>query len=122
MIEAEGVVFVCICVCSTITSLSSRMDKLEAELEVVKSARVQRTGSSRQRGEVTPRYGRRDRMTNNDHKRWSTESSASMTSYHEGHKSNGPFRWQMPFTVKCIGTFRCAARRLVDKVYVFVCE
>ena len=98
---------VCVClVCSSITALSSRMDKLESELEGVKSLRVQRSGSNLQRGEVTPRYSRRDKHTNNDHKRWSTESSASMTSYQEGHKTNGPFRWQMPFTVKCIGTFR----------------
>ena len=94
----------------TITALSSRMDKFETDLEGVKSVRVQRAGSNLQRGEGTPRYSRRERHTHNDgnHKRWSTESSASMASYHygmAGHRS-GPFQWQMPFTVKCIGTFR----------------
>ena len=51
-------------------------------------------------GEATPRYSRREKQENA--KRWSTESMSS--TYLESPR--GPFQWQMPFTVKCIGTFR----------------
>ncbi len=91
---------------STITSLTSRMDKLETDMEAYKSLRP-RNSSRRNNnnmdhggGEATPRYNRREKQENM--KRWSTESMSSM--YLESPR--GPFQWQMPFTVKCIGTFR----------------
>ena len=89
---------------STITSLTSRMDKLESDLEGYKSARLRHSNSRHNKdlGELTPKYNRRERPSINEAKRWSTESMASL--YSEPHR--GPFQWQMPFTVKCIGTFR----------------
>ena len=84
----------------TITSLTSRMDKLETDLESYKAIRLH--SSSRRnmdRSDATPRYNRK---STSDVKRWSSESVTSFQL--DPHR--GPFHWQMPFTVKCIGTFR----------------
>ena len=97
---------------STITSLTSRMDRLETELENIKSVRLRHSSSTRQlqadRGDITPRYSRRDRQmsTGVDHRRWSGESASSVASSIFENHHRTPFIWQMPFTVKCIGTFR----------------
>ena len=45
------------------------------------------------------------RERSNREKRWSVESTTSLTSTHD-YTQNKPFVWQMPFTVKCIGTFK----------------
>lgn len=45
------------------------------------------------------------RERSNREKRWSVESTTSLTSTHD-YSQNKPFVWQMPFTVKCIGTFK----------------
>lgn len=47
----------------------------------------------------------------NREKRWSMESITSLASAtheggHLGNNHHKPFLWQMPFTVKCIGTFK----------------
>ena len=98
------------------------MDTLETELEAYKSVRLRRAGMPQSHsttvsmapvtmttpeGGNTPVYQRRSYVEN---KRWSTDSSAS-TGYlgalrEVGHQVGGPFVWQMPFTLKCIGTFR----------------
>ena len=93
---------------STITTLMSRMDKLETELENYKSVRLRHTTSRRpsERGEATPIYSRRNGQSTNDNRRWSSESMSSLVSS-AFDRQRGPFVWQMPFTVKCIGTFRC---------------
>jgi len=88
---------------STITTLTSRMDKLETDLEAFKSVRLRVSTRHHERatGDPSPRYSRRT----NDTKRWSSDSITSVASYTtETHR--GPFIWQMPFTVKCIGTFK----------------
>ena len=41
-----------------------------------------------------------------DQRRWSGESVGSVASSIFENHHRGPFIWQMPFTVKCIGTFR----------------
>ena len=87
---------------STITTLTSRMDKLETELEAFKSVRL-RPSTRHHTGDTTPRYNRR--TSANGTKRWSSESITSVTSL-TPETNRGPFVWQMPFTVKCIGTFR----------------
>ena len=54
--------------------------------------------------------------TNRD-KRWSMESVTSLTyATHDGGHNNSYqrlFLWQMPFTVKCIGTFKLVLTVLV---------
>ena len=85
----------------------------------------QRAGSRQsmaERGDAGHRFSRRDRQSinENNHKRWSTESTTSMNSLLDGHKG-GPFHWQMPFTVKCIGTFRlgqCLSLYSISFVFV----
>jgi E3 ubiquitin-protein ligase TRAF7 len=90
------------------------MEKLEAEMEAFKSVRLRRnsstvaplTSSSHHpiEGSTTPVY---QRKYSNDTRRWSNDSYSSVTSLTvvpEVHR--GPFVWQMPFTVKCVGTFR----------------
>jgi len=88
---------------STITTLTSHMDKLETDLEASKSVRllVPTRHHERATGDPSPHYSHRT----NDTKRWSSDSITSVASYTtETHQ--GPFIWQMPFTVKCIGTFK----------------
>ena len=56
------------------------------------------------------------RERTNREKRWSMESVTSLASTtHDGgaHLGNNhkPFNWQMPFTVKCIGTFKLVCVR-----------
>lgn len=111
----------------TITSLTSRMDRLEAELESVKSLRLRHSTHRMpaDRGDVTPRYGRKDRQTSMgvDQRRWSGESVNSVASsiFENHHKV--PFIWQMPFTVKCIGTFRWAWETSVHQlIHVYSCR
>ncbi|XP_003383841.1 PREDICTED: E3 ubiquitin-protein ligase TRAF7-like [Amphimedon queenslandica] len=125
----------------TITTVTSRMDKLEAEMESFKSVKLRqyRTGSmsgasnsiagapgqySTQShspaplttathhpfqsntgdGNVTPVYPRRTMV---DPRRWSSDSYSSVTSLTVlPEAERGPFVWRMPFTLKCIGTFR----------------
>jgi len=50
--------------------------------------------------EMTPRHHRRW-TTSSDQRRWSSESVISLPD-----SQRGSFTWQMPFTLKCIGTFR----------------
>lgn len=88
---------------STITTLTSRMDRLETELEAFKSVRLRPSTRHHTTGDTTPRYNRR--TSANGTKRWSSESITSITSL-TPETNRGPFIWQMPFTVKCIGTFR----------------
>ena len=94
----------------TITNLTSRMERLEAEHESAKSLRLRHSTNRKptDRGDITPRYGRKDHQTSVsvDQRRWSGESVSSVASsiFENHHKV--PFIWQMPFTVKCIGTFR----------------
>lgn len=94
----------------TITNLTSRMDRLEAELDSVKSVRLRHSTNRvpADRGDITPRYGRKDRQTSAgvDQRRWSGDSVSSVASSIFENHHRGPFIWQMPFTVKCIGTFR----------------
>ena len=91
---------------STITTLCSRVDKLEAELSSYSSVRTRQ--SSRQikhvESERTPQYQRKATSAV-DIKRLSTDSISSITSVNHT-LSDTPFPWHMPFTVKCVGTFR----------------
>ena len=100
---------------STLTALTSRMDKLEESLLnfSLRSEKIEDTLRS-----WTP-HGRTYtgtgsggtpviRERTNREKRWSIESTTSLASTHDNMHTNNhkPFVWQMPFTVKCIGTFR----------------
>eukprot|EP00731_Ephydatia_muelleri_P036540 Em0274g5a len=93
----------------TITTLCSRVDKLEAELSSYSTLRMRQ--SSRQMKHVesdrTPQYQRKSSATV-DMKRLSTDSITSVTSVPSlNHTlSDTPFPWHMPFTMKCVGTFR----------------
>ena len=84
------------------------MDKLEAELEGYKSVRLRQGTSARrlsERGEITPHYSRK--YHGNEGKRWSVDSIGSTASTSlDAARQRTAFVWQMPFTVKCIGTFR----------------
>ena len=84
------------------------MDKLEAELEGYKSVRLRQSAGARrlsERGEITPHYSRK--YHGNEGKRWSIDSMGSTASTSlEAARQRTAFVWQMPFTVKCIGTFR----------------
>ena len=98
---------------STITAITSRLDKLEESLASVslrsdkleESVRswppLARYGSSSGRGDGTPVI----REKSAREKRWSTDSLASLVSQAHDNNHHRPFIWQMPFTVKCIGTF-----------------
>lgn len=88
----------------TITTLTSRMDRMETELEAFKSVRLRGHSSSTRLGDPTHRYTRPSAAAN-EHKRWSTDSSSSLA-YTPAEAHRRPFIWQMPFTVKCIGTFK----------------
>jgi E3 ubiquitin-protein ligase TRAF7 len=100
----------------TLTAITSRLDKLEERMEglSLRSDKMEEafrswtphgrsyTGTS---GGGTPVI----RERTNREKRWSMDSLTSLTSAtHEGAHNNHqkPFVWQMPFTVKCIGTFK----------------
>ena len=99
---------------STITAITSRLDKLEESLASVslrsdkleESVRswppLARYGSSSGRGDGTPVI----REKSAREKRWSTDSLASLVSQAHDNNHHRPFIWQMPFTVKCIGTFK----------------
>ena len=53
---------------------------------------------------LMPRYLSRSYA---DPRRWSIESTSSLTSLPPlPEAQRGAFVWQMPFTLKCIGTFR----------------
>lgn len=102
-----------------ITTLTSRMEKVETDIDAFKSVRLRRhstmpvttatlSNSSpttiTNEGNTTPNFHRR---SYSEMKRWSSDSATSLTSLAavpEVHR--GPFVWQMPFTLKCIGTFR----------------
>ena len=91
------------------------MDKMETELEMVKSVRL-RHQTSRQPAangpDSTPHFNYRINVR--DSKRWSIESSCSMAAISE----HGPFQWQMPFIIKCLGTFRWASNGVVVSVAI----
>lgn len=87
----------------TVESLSLRCDKTEEQLRSwTPHGRTYTAGG-------TPVI--REKI--NKEKRWSMESVTSlMSATHENNNSHlvnnhyKPFLWQMPFTVKCIGTFK----------------
>lgn len=81
----------------SLTSLTLRAEKLEESVRSWPHSRYPGTG----RGEGTPVI----REKNARDKRWSVDSVSSVMSLSQDvhHK---PFIWQMPFTVKCIGTFK----------------
>ena len=120
-----------------ITTLTSRMEKVETDIDAFKSVRLRRhstmpvttatlSNSSpttiTNEGNTTPNFHRRYTIiiqslihlfnellirSYSEMKRWSSDSATSLTSLAavpEVHR--GPFVWQMPFTLKCIGTFR----------------
>ena len=87
---------------SLIVNLTSRLEVIEVELKQsrrVSSASVRATGDNG-KPEVTPRHHRRW-TASSDQRRWSSESVISLPD-----TQRGSFTWQMPFTLKCIGTFR----------------
>jgi E3 ubiquitin-protein ligase TRAF7 len=92
---------------TAITAITSRMDKLEESMmsmsqrsEKVEETLRSWTSYSRYTNSSAGTPVIRERSTRD--KRWSIESATSLVSNHD----NKPFVWQMPFTVKCIGTFR----------------
>lgn len=91
----------------TITTLTSRMDRLEAELEVFRSVRLRHpSNQDRVTSEITPISNRRAGRSETRHKRWSVDSVGSAASASWDVSSKANFVWEMPFTVKCIGTFK----------------
>lgn len=100
---------------STITAITSRMDKLEESMVGLALRSDQLEESIRSWTPHGGRYGNnssgtpviRERSTRE--KRWSMESATSLASTHD-YSQNKPFVWQMPFTVKCIGTFKLVSR------------
>ena len=112
---------------STITTLCSRVDKLEAELSSYSSLRMRQSSRPMKHveSERTPQYQRKSSAAAVDMKRLSTDSISSVTSVNHT-LSDTPFPWHMPFTVKCVGTFRYAwgtcgsTKGLTDCGYVIV--
>ena len=92
----------------TVATLSLRTDKLEEVLRSWTPHGRSYTGASSGGTPVIREKTSRE-------KRWSVESVTSIASTtHEGgsHFTNNyhkQFVWQMPFTVKCIGTFKLAS-------------
>ncbi len=82
------------------------MDKLEADLDSYKSVRIRHGSVSKVTSDITPLTGRRAGRGGAKDKRWSTDSLGSVPSlsFYPSRKTN--FVWEMPFTVKCIGTFK----------------
>jgi hypothetical protein len=98
-----------------ITAITSRMEKMEEKTEglTLRSDKMEETMRSwtphgrSYTGGGTPVI----RERTNREKRWSMESVTSLASatHDGGHLHNNHhrlFQWQMPFTVKCIGTFK----------------
>ena len=83
---------------SLIVNLTSRLEVIEVELK--QSRRFTRAAGDNGKPEVTPRHHRRW-TASSDQRRWSSESVISLPD-----NQRGTFTWQMPFTLKCIGTFR----------------
>ncbi len=91
----------------TITSLTSRMDKLEADLDSFKNVRTRQSSLSRMPPDITPLTGRKTGRGGAKDKRWSMDSLGSIPSLSFDPSKKSSFVWEMPFTVKCIGTFKC---------------
>ena len=86
---------------SLIVNLTSRLEVIEVELKQSRRmSSVTRTTGDNGKPEVTPRHHRRW-TASSDQRRWSSESVISLPD-----SQRGTFTWQMPFTLKCIGTFR----------------
>ena len=86
---------------SLIVNLTSRLEVIEVELKQSRRvSSVTRTAGDNGKPDVTPRHHRRW-TASSDQRRWSSESVISLPD-----SQRGTFTWQMPFTLKCIGTFR----------------
>lgn len=96
-----------------VASLSSRLEAVEGSLKQFKHASAL-TGLCETGQGGTPVRRRRESTSrrSNGGQRWSKESASGsptvLPSLAESHKDgNGmDVTWQMPFTLKCIGTFR----------------
>ena len=92
-------------VISLIVNLTSRLEVIEVELKQSRRvSSVTRATGDNGKPEVTPRHHRRW-TASSDQRRWSSESVISLPDM-----QRGTFTWQMPFTLKCIGTFRFGLR------------
>ena len=88
---------------SLIVNLTSRLEVIEVELKQSRRvSSVTRNTGDNGKPDVTPRHHRRW-TASSDQRRWSSESVISLPD-----TQRGTFTWQMPFTLKCIGTFRLA--------------
>ncbi len=84
------------------------MDKLEAEVNAYKNVRVRNASTSRITSDITPLTGRKTGLGGAKEKRWSMDSMGSTASMSLDVTKRTDFVWEMPFTVKCIGTFKYA--------------
>ena len=92
--------------CRTVASLSSRVEVLEGSLKQLKLTNI--SPGLPDPGN-TPVRRRRDSRRSNGGQRWSKESGSSSTALPpvtESRRTGMDVTWQMPFTLKCIGTFR----------------
>ena len=100
----EDVMYVFCVTCfstSLIVNLTSRLEVIEVELKQSRRvSSVTRAAGDNGKPDVTPRHHRRW-TASSDQRRWSSESVISLPD-----SQRGTFTWQMPFTLKCIGTFR----------------
>jgi len=84
-----------------IVNLTSRLEVIEVDMKQSRRVSVAaRPSGDNGKPEMTPRHHRRW-TASSDQRRWSSESVISLPD-----SQRGSFTWQMPFTLKCIGTFR----------------
>ena len=91
---------VLLCHYSLIANLTSRQEGIEVELkQSQKVSSVTKSTSDNGKPEVTLHHHRRW-TASSDQRQWSLESVISLPDMQQGI-----FTWQMPFILKCIGTF-----------------
>lgn len=91
----------CIIFHRMIANLTSRLEGIEVDMKQSRRVSVaSRPSGDNGKPEMTPRHHRRW-TASSDQRRWSSESVISLPD-----SQRGSFTWQMPFTLKCIGTFR----------------